>query len=69
MRMLRIHSIADIKPEREVSPMRRLLTILLVLLAAVSLVLSGCKKRTVKDTAEDEDPTPGPGDPPLPGLR
>ena len=50
--------------------MRRLLTILLVLLAAVSLVFSaGCKKRAVKDTAEEEDPTPGPGDPPIPGLR
>jgi hypothetical protein len=50
--------------------MRRLFTILLVLLAAVSLVSSaGCKKRTVKDTAEEDNPTPGPGDPPLPGLR
>ena len=50
--------------------MRRLLTVLLVLLTALSLVfMSSCKKRTVKDTAEEEDPTPGPGDPPLPGVR
>ena len=50
--------------------MRRLLTLLLVLLAAVSLVFStGCKKRTVKDTPEEDDPTPGPSDPPLPGIR
>ena len=50
--------------------MRRLLTILLVLLAAISLVFgSGCKKRTVKDTPEEDDPTPGPGDPPVPGIR
>lgn len=50
--------------------MRRLLTVLLVMLTALSLVfVSGCKKRAVKDTAEEDDPTPGPGDPPLPGLR
>ena len=50
--------------------MRRLLTVLLVLLTALSLVfMSSCKKRTVKDTAEDENPSPGPGDPPMPGLR
>lgn len=50
--------------------MRRLLTILLVLVTAVSLVfVSGCKKRTVKDTPEEEDPSPGPGDPPVPGVR
>jgi hypothetical protein len=50
--------------------MRRFLTILLVLLAAISLVFSsGCKKRTVKDTPEEDDPTPGPGDPPVPTLR
>ena len=50
--------------------MRRLLTVLLVLLTALSLVfVSSCKKRTVKDTAEDENPSPGPGDPPLPGIR
>ena len=50
--------------------MRRLLTILLVLLTAFSLVFtSGCKKRTVKDTPEEDDPSPGPGDPPVPGIR
>ena len=50
--------------------MRRLLTVLLVLLTALSLIfMSSCKKRTVKDTAEEEDTTPGPGDPPLPGVR
>ena len=50
--------------------MRRLLTVLLVLLTALSLVfVSSCKKRLVKDTAEEEDPSPGPGDPPLPGIR
>jgi hypothetical protein len=50
--------------------MRRLLTLLLVLLAALSLAFSpGCKKRTVKDTPEEDDPTPGPGEPPVPGLR
>ena len=50
--------------------MRRLLTVLLVLLTALSLVfVSSCKKRTVKDTAEDENPSPGPGDPPIPGIR
>ena len=50
--------------------MRRLLTVLLVLLTAFSLVFTaGCKKRTVKDTPEEEDPSPGPGDPPVPGIR
>ncbi|MFC1655107.1 hypothetical protein ACFL2F_04805 [Myxococcota bacterium] len=50
--------------------MRRLLTVLLVLLTALSLVLvSSCRKRTVKDTAEEEDTNPSPGDPPLPGHR
>jgi hypothetical protein len=50
--------------------MRRLLTVLLVLLTAISLVFTaGCKKRTVKDTPEEDDPTPGPGDPPVPGIR
>lgn len=50
--------------------MRRLLTILLVLIAALSLVFSSsCRKRTVKDTPEEDDPSPGPGDPPVPGQR
>ncbi len=50
--------------------MRRFLTVLLVLLAAVSLVfISSCKKKTLKEIPEEEDPTPGPGDPPIPTLR
>jgi len=45
--------------------MRRLWITLIALLAAVSLVLSaGCQKKHLKDTPEEEDPTPGPEKPP-----
>lgn len=45
--------------------MRRFWTILIAMLAAVSLVLSaGCRKEHLKDNPEEEDPAPGPEKPP-----